>query len=210
VSDPFAVLGIEHGASPTEVTAAYRRAAKRWHPDRGGGEESQLRMAEVNVAYEELRDGGWRSQIATTSSPPPGAPHAAPPAATRRGAWLAPGIRGALGAELLSALVHEEDVRLVTPTSTWASARALLAVSDRRLLWLLDDALSDRVQSLRFNAIASVERHLRRPRRRVAVLRVETINGRRLVFSELRPATAEAIARRIATGQGAARWAEGS
>jgi len=206
VSDPFAILGIEPGASAREITDAYRRAAKRWHPDRGGGEESQQRMAEVNVAYDLVRDGGWRSQaVAAAATAPPGAPHAAPAAATRRGAWLAPGIRDALGAELLSALIHEEDVRLVTPTSTWASARALLAVTDRRLLWLLDDAIIDRVQSLHFSVIASVEHHLRRPRRRVAVLRVETINGRRLTFSELRPMTAEAIAQRIATGQGRVR-----
>ena len=197
MSDPFTILGIEPGATAREITDAYRRAAKQWHPDRGGGEESQHRMAEVNVAYDLVRDGGWRSQAAA----PQGAPHTPPAAATWRRAWLAASIREALGAELLAALIHEEDVRLVTPASTWASARALLAVTDRRLLWLLDDAIIDRVRSLRFDAIASVEHHLRRPRRRVAVLRLQTINGRRLAFSELRPTTADAIARRIAAGQ---------
>jgi hypothetical protein len=202
VSDPFAILGIEPGATAREITDAYRQAAKRWHPDRGGGAEAEGRMAEVNVAYDLLRDGGWRSQAAAQASAPPGAPHATPAAATGRGAWLARGIREALGAELLAALSHEEDVRLVTPVSTWASARALLAVTDRRLLWLLDDAIIDRVQSLRFSDVASVEQRLRRPRRRVAVLRLVTTNGRRVAFSDLRPATADAIARRIAAGQG--------
>ncbi len=200
-SDPFAILGVNAGASAREVTSAYREAAKRWHPDRGGGEEAQRRMAEVNVAYDLLRDGGWRAQAAA----PPGAPHAQPAAATGRGAWLQPAIREALGAELLAALTAGEDVRLVTPASTWASARALLAVTERRLLWLLDDAIASRVQSLPFGSIASVEHHLRRPRRRVAVLRLQTVSGRRLAFSELRPATAAAIAQRIATGRAAAR-----
>ncbi|MDP9293118.1 MAG: hypothetical protein M3O90_01625, partial [Actinomycetota bacterium] len=72
------------------------------------------------------------------------------------------------------------------------------AVTDRRLLWLLDDAVSRRVHSLRFGAVAAVEQHLRRPRRRVAVLRIQTTTGRRLTFSELRPTTAAAIARHLA------------
>lgn len=197
--DPYLVLGLDPGASARELTAAYRRAAKRWHPDRGGGEQAQRRMAEVNVAYDLLRDGGWRSQVAMDVAWSPS--RARRPPAAGPGAWLAPAIRGALGTELLAALVHEEDVRLVTPTSTWASAQALLAVTDRRLLWLLDDAIVNRVHSLRFAAIASVERHLRRPRRRVAVLRLVTSNGRRLAFSDLRPVTAEAIARHIATAR---------
>ena len=40
----------------------------------------------------------------------------------------------------------------MTPTATWASARALLVVTDRRLLWLLDDVVTARVQWLRLLA----------------------------------------------------------
>jgi hypothetical protein len=201
--DPYSILGLERGASMRDVTAAYRAAAKRWHPDRGGGETAQRRMAEVNVAYDLLRDGGWRGQIAQQAAA------ASDPRLRRRpavrGEWLAPAIRAALGEELLTALEPEEDVRIVTPTSTWASARALLAVTDRRLLWLLDDALTRRVHSLRFAAVSAVEQQLRRPRRRVAVLRIETTAGRRLSFSELRPATAEAIAGQISAATGRSR-----
>jgi hypothetical protein len=112
-------------------------------------------------------------------------------------------VRRALGGELLDALDEGEDVRYVTPTATWASARALLVVTDRRLLWLLDDVVTRRVDFLRFSRIASIGHHLRRPRRRVAILRVETTDGRRLTFSELRPQTAEAIVRRIAEARAA-------
>jgi curved DNA-binding protein CbpA len=35
--DPFATLGVTPGAAPDELAAAYRRAAKRWHPT---GEEA--------------------------------------------------------------------------------------------------------------------------------------------------------------------------
>jgi hypothetical protein len=114
------------------------------------------------------------------------------------GAWLAEPLRRALGRELLVALEDAEAVTLVTPAATWASPRTLLAVTDRRLLWLLDDAPTHRVRSLRYGAIAEVSHRLRRPLRRVAVLRLRTTHGRVLSFTELRPATAAGIAGHIA------------
>jgi hypothetical protein len=38
--DPFDVLGLPPTASPEQVKAAYRAAARRLHPDAGGDEES--------------------------------------------------------------------------------------------------------------------------------------------------------------------------
>jgi DnaJ-domain-containing protein 1 len=32
--DPYAVLGVPRGASPDEITRAYREQMKRYHPDR--------------------------------------------------------------------------------------------------------------------------------------------------------------------------------
>ena len=195
--DPHAVLGLPPGATPEQVTATYRELAKRWHPDRGGGPAAEQRMAEINSAYDLLRAAAWTQR------------HDRPPApATRvpRGAWLAPAIRRALGHELLGALEPRENVWLVTPATTWASPEALLAASDRRLLWLLDDVVTARVHTLPFAAIEAAEHALRRPRRRVATLRVRARDGRRLAFGELRPATAAALARKIAEA-GAARVA---
>jgi hypothetical protein len=193
MDDPYAILGVDPGTPPAQLTAAYRKQAKRWHPDRNGNEESARRMAEVNAAYDLLRAGGF-------NAPPRSARperRSAGAAVRGRGAWLAPAIRRALGRELLDALEDREAVQYVTPTATWASARALLVVTDRRLLWLLDDVVMRRVDSVRFTRIAGIDHHLRRPRRRVAILRVETVEGRRLTFSELRPQAAEAIARRV-------------
>jgi DnaJ domain len=198
MDDPYTILGIDPGAAPAELTAAYREQAKRWHPDRNGGAESERRMAQVNAAYDLLR-AGWSPVSGTRARE-----RATAPAAARgRGSWLAPAVRRALGRELLEALEEGEGVHYVTPTATWASARALLVVTDRRLLWLLDDVVSRRVDFVRFSRIAGVDHHLRRPRRRVAILRVETTDGRRLTFSELRPQTAEAIVRRVAQARAA-------
>jgi hypothetical protein len=199
MDDPYAILGVDPGTPPAQLTAAYREQAKRWHPDRNTDEESAQRMAEVNAAYDLLRAGGFNAPP-RSAKPERGT---APGAVRGHGGWLAPAIRRALGRELLVALEDGEDVLYVTPTATWSSARALLVVTDRRLLWLLDDVVMRRVDSVRFSRIASIDHALRRPRRRVAILRVETVDGRRLTFSELRPPAAEAIARRVAGARAA-------
>src|SRR3954451_16916291 len=188
--DPFAILGLAPGADEREVLAAYRDLAKQWHPDRGGGERAERRMAEINAAYDILR-----AAAAQAAERPAGAKPR--PAARGRGAWLGAAVRGALGPELLVALERGEAVRLVTPVSTWASPRAVLAVTDRRLLWLLDDAPVARVRSLGFRDVAAVEVALRRPRRRVATLSVRSLSGRRYSFTDLRPHTAATIAEHV-------------
>jgi DnaJ-like protein len=191
--DPFAELGVAPDASAEEVAAAYRRLAKQWHPDRAGG-EGAARMAQINAAYDLLRSEAWLERHG--AAPPAPAP-AAPARRAPAGSWLAEAVRRALGRELLVALEPEEAVAMVTPTSTWASPQALLAVTDRRLLWLLDDAPTHRVRSLRFHDVAAVDQRMGRPLRRSAVLRVRTNAGRKLSFADLRPATAAAIARHM-------------
>jgi len=199
--DPLATLGLGASASPEEVALAYRRLAKRWHPDRAGeGQEAALRMAEINAAYAVLRDGvaGERARPA----PPPTAAPIPERSRPRLGHWLSESVRRGLGAELLAALQEGEQVELVTLAATWKSPCAVLAVTDRRLLWLLDDAISHRVHSLTWRDVVRVEHRLRRPLRRTAVLRVVTKLGRRLEWAELRPTTAAASARHIAAGAG--------
>src|SRR5829696_5452948 len=127
--DPFSVLGVTPAASDEELAAAYRELAKAWHPDRRGraGEE---RMAEINVAYELLRAGAHHERRARPArARPSGRPERG------RAAGLPAAVRRALGPELLDALAPREVVRLVTPTSTCASPRTILALTDRRLLW---------------------------------------------------------------------------
>lgn len=194
-ADPFAVLGVAPDTPLDDVTASYRELAKRWHPDRGGGAEAARRMAEINAAYDVLRSGAWQARKHPQARP------ATPRPRSRRapaGAWLPEPLRRALGPELLGALHPREDVAFVTPTSVWASPQALLAVTDRRLLWLLDDAVTGRVRSIDLDAVTAVATRLAWPRRRRSVLRVERRNGRRpLTFAELRPETAEAIAAHV-------------
>jgi hypothetical protein len=206
VDDPYAVLGLDPGASDEDAAAAYRRMAKEWHPDRGGGPERAARMAQINAAYDLLRSAAWQRGPASVApehaaASGTGTGHGARSGGggpRRRGDWLPAAVRGALGRELVGALEDGEEVSIVTPVATWASPRAVLAVTDRRLLWLHDDAVSHRVRSLPLRSIAAIEHRLRRPRRRTATVRLRTANGRRLSFAELRPETAEAIVALVA------------
>ena len=50
-NSPWEILGLKPGASSTEIDAAYREKAKRWHPDAGGNHEQ---MAKLNAARAEL------------------------------------------------------------------------------------------------------------------------------------------------------------
>jgi hypothetical protein len=194
--DAYAILGVSATAGEKEVSSAYREQAKRWHPDRGGGEEAARRMAEINAAYDLLRAG-----LAHQAAPPNEAVTRAQREAVRRrgprGAWLPDAVRRALGPELLHALSDREAVKLVTPASTWASPRAVLAVTEGRLLWLLDDAPVARVRSLAFRDIAAVALRVHRLRPRAATLSLRTTSGRRHSFADLRPHTAAAIERHV-------------
>ena len=188
--DPHSILGIKPDADERDAAAAYRAQAKRWHPDRGGGEEAARRMAEINAAYDLLRAGAAHGARRPAERP-------ARRRGAARGSWLAEPVRRALGPELLDALADREAVRFVTPASTWASPQAVLAVTDRRLLWLLDDAPVARVRALAFRDVAEVALRVRRPRRRAATLVVHTTTGRRHSFADLRPHTAAAIEQHV-------------
>jgi len=197
--DPHVVLGLDPAASLDEAADAYKRLAKRFHPD-VAGTDGTARMSELNVAYELLR-AALRPGVN-------GAP--APAGATRGGRatpgdWLPEAIRRALGPELLGVLESHERVDLVTLAATWASPSTLLAVTDRRLLWVLDDAVTNRVRMLRFRDVQQAEPSPRRLCRSRAQLRVQPRYGRRRwTFSDLRPATATAIAGLVAEGRAAA------
>lgn len=55
--DPYAVLGLQRGASAEEIKRAYRRLARRHHPDLNPGDAaSEERFKELTAAYELLSD----------------------------------------------------------------------------------------------------------------------------------------------------------
>jgi molecular chaperone DnaJ len=78
--DPYEVLGVSRDASEQEVTDSYRKLAKKYHPDLNPGNASaQKKMAEINVAYEEIKSGRARyqdySRPQSSGSPYGGSPY---------------------------------------------------------------------------------------------------------------------------------------
>ncbi|MEM6762445.1 MAG: J domain-containing protein [Pseudomonadota bacterium] len=62
--DPYTVLGVSKSASDSEIKSAYRRLAKRYHPDTNSDDpKAQERFAEVNSAYEIVGDKDKRKQF---------------------------------------------------------------------------------------------------------------------------------------------------
>ena len=57
IEDPYKVLGLNRDASDEDVKRAYRRLAKKYHPDLNPGDkEAARRMQEVNAAYEQIKN----------------------------------------------------------------------------------------------------------------------------------------------------------
>src|SRR5262249_45764592 len=53
----YDVLGVERTAHESELKAAFRKLAMKWHPDRNPGDKSsEVRFKEINEAYEILKD----------------------------------------------------------------------------------------------------------------------------------------------------------
>lgn len=61
--DYYKILGVEKGANSDEIKRAYRKLAMQYHPDRGGGKESEAKFKEANEAYQVLSDPQKRSQF---------------------------------------------------------------------------------------------------------------------------------------------------
>lgn len=201
--DPHAVLGLDPGASPEDVQRAYRALAKRFHPDRAGDGEL---MISINAAYDLLRERLEEQHAERPGSrqDAPGGPqgpngHVATPAPpTIAGAWLAPAVRRVLARELLQALEPGEQVDEVVLTATGDSHDVQLVLTDRRLLWLRDDAIMGRVRYLRWHDVAGAEARPGGRFRRGGQLRVRArATGRSMRFFDLRPDVLARLAERI-------------
>ncbi|MEA2228109.1 MAG: molecular chaperone DnaJ [Solirubrobacteraceae bacterium] len=61
--DLYDVLGVDRKASADEIKKAYRKLARRYHPDRNpGDEDSEERFTQVQGAYDVLSDADKRKQ----------------------------------------------------------------------------------------------------------------------------------------------------
>jgi DnaJ-domain-containing protein 1 len=82
----YEILQVDRQADPEVIEAAYRRLARKYHPDTSGLADGGRRMKELSAAYEVLRDPARRAsydrellaQAAAETSAPPPTPEPAP------------------------------------------------------------------------------------------------------------------------------------
>lgn len=61
--DPYKVLQVDSEAEDEVIQAAYRRLARKYHPDVATGHDAAARMAAINAAWEILRDPARRASF---------------------------------------------------------------------------------------------------------------------------------------------------
>jgi curved DNA-binding protein CbpA len=90
VLDPYEVLQVTRTAEQEVVQAAYRALAMKYHPDRDGSAYAARRMAQLNAAYQVVKDAAsrqrWDRSQRPMRAPMPGA--APPPRSDSAGTRL--------------------------------------------------------------------------------------------------------------------------
>jgi curved DNA-binding protein CbpA len=63
IPDPYKVLQVDPEAEDEVIEAAYRRLARKYHPDVWSGPDAQERMVRINQAWEMLKDSTRRAAV---------------------------------------------------------------------------------------------------------------------------------------------------
>ena len=80
ITNPYKVLGVPDGASEEECAKAYKKLAKKYHPDLNPNDKHAAeKMAEINAAFDQIKNGTASSGSARSGSRRSGARGAGAP-----------------------------------------------------------------------------------------------------------------------------------
>lgn len=71
MNDPYTILGVSPSASDEEISKAYKKLARQYHPDLNpGNKAAEMKMKEINGAYEAVKDirSGKRAYSGTNTA----------------------------------------------------------------------------------------------------------------------------------------------
>jgi curved DNA-binding protein len=78
--DYYAIMGVSRDATADQIKQAYRKLARKYHPDVSKEQDAEARFKEIGEAYEVLRDPEKRAAYDQLGSgPPPGQEFRPPP-----------------------------------------------------------------------------------------------------------------------------------
>jgi len=83
--DHYTTLGVTRVSTPDEIKRAYRKLARKYHPDVSKEPDAEARFKQVAEAYEALSDGERRAAYDEAATRPRRRPGFTPPSARRRG-----------------------------------------------------------------------------------------------------------------------------
>lgn len=116
----YQTLQVERDATQAEIAAAYRKLARRYHPDLNPSPDAHRQMQIINEAYNVLRHPERRRRYDETLAPPatptpaPGSTHTSPPASSRvahRAAWLS--YQKRIGGEIVFTIGHADAMSVL-------------------------------------------------------------------------------------------------
>lgn len=68
MSDPYDILGVSKSDTDAEIKSAYRRLAKKHHPDTDGGD--QQKFAQISTAYDSIKNADARQNFESSKFDP--------------------------------------------------------------------------------------------------------------------------------------------
>jgi len=57
VKDPYKILGVSRTATREEIDSAFKRLARKYHPDLNKSPEARKKFEEITWAYNQIKDG---------------------------------------------------------------------------------------------------------------------------------------------------------